>query len=110
MVKAMPELTVYERSSCSKCRNLAMLLQERGVDFDAIEFHVTGLEAAELRDLVRKLGVPARDLLREDHEVDDEEAIALMVRRPELLQRPIVVRGDRAVVARPAELVLELLD
>ena len=117
----MSELTVYENRTCSTCRNLAALLEERGVDFERVDFHVEPLSEEELRDLVRRAGVPARDLFRvrepvyaelglDSREVSDDEAIRLMAEHPELLQRPVVVRGDRAVLARPVERVLELLD
>jgi arsenate reductase (glutaredoxin) len=117
----MPELMVYEKRSCSTCRSLAALLGERGVDFDRVDFHVEPLTAGELRELVRRTGAPARDLLRArepayaelglgEREVSDEEAIGLMAEHPALLQRPVVVRGERAVLARPVERVLELLD
>jgi arsenate reductase len=121
MVAAMAELTVYEKPACTTCKKLALLLQERGVDYDAVDYHVFGLSEDELRELVRKAGVPAETLLRArepvyvelglgDRDVPDAEAIALMAEHPQLLQRPVVVRGDRAVLARPVERVLELLD
>ena len=117
----MAELTVYEKRTCTTCRNLAVLLEERGVDFDRVDFHVEPLSADEIRDLVRKTGRPARELFRAreavhselglgEREVDDDEAIALMAEHTELMQRPVVVRGDRAVLARPVERVAELLD
>ncbi len=117
----MAELTVYEKRTCTTCKNLASLLEERGIDFERVDFHVDLLSGAEIRELVRKTGRPARDLFRAtepvyeshhlaDREPDDEEAIALMAANPELMQRPVVVRGDRAVLARPIERVLELLD
>lgn len=117
----MARLTVYEKPSCTTCRNLADLLRERGIDYDAVDYHVFGLTEEEVRELVRKAGVPARELFRTrepvyaelglgEREVADDEAIALMAQHPQLLQRPVVVRGDRAVLARPIERVLELLD
>ena len=109
-------IVVYEKRTCTTCRNLATLLKERGVDFEEVEYHVEGLTEPEVRDLVAKTGVPARELLRmreegarELAEADDDEVIAAMVERPELLQRPIVVNGGRAVLARPVEHVLEIL-
>lgn len=116
----MAELTIYEKPTCTTCRGLAELLRERGVDYEAIDYHVEGLTEEELRELVRKTGGPARALLRErepvyaelglgERELADEEAIALMAQHPQLLQRPVVVRGDRAVLARPPERVLDLL-
>jgi arsenate reductase (glutaredoxin) len=116
----MAELTVYEKPTCTTCRNLYALLTERGVDFESVEYHVTGLSEAELRELLPKLGVGPREILRtreplveelglDRDEVSDEELIAQMVEHPVLVQRPIVVRGERAVLARPVERVLELL-
>ncbi|HKP20256.1 MAG TPA: ArsC/Spx/MgsR family protein [Thermoleophilaceae bacterium] len=117
----MADLMVYEKRTCTTCKNLAELLQERGVDFDRVDFHVEPLSAGEIRELVRKTGRPASELFRArepvytelglgEREVDDEEAIALMAEHTELMQRPVVVRGDRAVLARPVERVAELLD
>jgi arsenate reductase (glutaredoxin) len=117
----MPVLTVYEKPTCSTCRNLAALLDERGIDFERVDYHVDPLPAEKLRELVRKTGRPARELFRtrepvyaelgvDQREVSDDEAIELMATHPALMQRPVVERGDRAVLARPVERVLELLD
>ncbi len=120
-VNAVAELTVYEKSTCTTCKNLAVLLQERGIDFDRVDYHVEPLTEDEIRELVRKTGRPARELFRAsepvhaelglgEREPDDDEAIRLMAEHPALMQRPVVVRGDRAVLGRPVERVLELLD
>lgn len=118
----MGELTVYEKSTCTTCRKLSALLAERGVDVDRVEYHVTGLTEDEIRDLLSKAGARPRDILRgreplvaelgldDEQRHSDDELVALMARHPQLVQRPIVVRGDRAVLARPPERVLELLD
>jgi arsenate reductase len=109
-------ITVYEKRTCTTCRKLAELLAERGVDFDRVEYHVEGLSEDEIRSLLSKAGMPARDALRMREEgarelasADEDAIVAAMVERPELLQRPIVVNGDRAVLARPVERVLEIL-
>jgi arsenate reductase (glutaredoxin) len=120
-VNAMAELLVYEKRTCSTCRKLAALLEGRGIDFDRGDFHVEPLNAYEIRELVDKTGRPARELFRArepvfrelglgEREVGDDDAIALMAEHTELMQRPVVVRGDRAVLARPVERVNELLD
>jgi arsenate reductase len=120
-VPAMAELMVYEKRTCTTCKNLAVLLEERGIDFDRVDFHVEPLSADEIRELVGKTGRPARELFRASEpiyadlglggrEVGDDEAIALMAEHTELMQRPVVVRGDRAVLARPVERVDELFD
>jgi arsenate reductase len=116
----MAELLVYEKPTCTTCRSLFALLAERGVDADRVDYHVTGLTEPEIRDLLGKLGTGPREILRTrepahaEHvtgrDLSDDELVALMAEHPELVQRPIVVRGDRAVLARPVERVNELLD
>ncbi len=116
----VPTLTVYEKPTCSTCRKLRGLLSERGVDFESVDYHVVGIGESELRGLLGKLGCGPREVLRtreplvkelglDRAEVGDDELIAQMVEHPALVQRPIVVRGERAVLARPIERVLELL-
>jgi arsenate reductase len=116
----MPTLTVYEKPTCSTCRNLRALLVERGVDFESIDYHVKGIQESELRELLGKIGCGPREALRMREplveelglgrpEVSEEELIAQMVAHPVLIQRPIVVHGDRALLARPIERALELL-
>ena len=96
------------------------LLKERGAEFEAINYFETPLTEADLRALLKKLGLSAREILREDEpvakelgigksEFSDEELILLMSKHPDLIQRPIVVRGDQAVVGRPPESVEKLL-
>ena len=117
----MAELTVYEKRTCTTCKNLATLLEERGIDFERVDYHVEPLTEGQIRELVRMTGRPAHELFRArepvyaelglaDREPDDDESIALMAAHPELMQRPVIVRGDRAVLGRPIERVLELLD
>ncbi len=113
-------ITVYEKRTCTTCRRLVELLDARGVDFTRVEYHVEGLPEARLRELLRHAGLRPRDLLRvreplvaelglTDREVPDDELVRLMAEHPELVQRPIVQRGERAVLARPPERVLDLL-
>jgi arsenate reductase len=116
----VPELTVYEKPTCTTCRRLAALLGERGVDFERVNFHVDPLPEGKIRELVRKTGGPARDLVRRKElrplglepldDASDDQVVALMVEHPQLLERPVVERGERAVLARPVDRVHELLD
>jgi arsenate reductase len=114
------KLTVYQKPTCSKCRATLRLLKERGVEFEAINYYEVPFTETNLRGLLKKLGLPARDLLRTKEPVardlglgekdfSDEQLIALMVKHPDLLQRPIVVRGNKAVLGRPPENVEKLL-
>lgn len=109
-------VVVYEKRTCTTCRKLAALLVDRGIDFDRVEYHVEGLTEPEIRDLLAKTGAPAADLLRMREQgardlagADEDVIVAAMAERPELLQRPVVVNGDRAVLARPVERALEIL-
>jgi arsenate reductase len=114
------KLTVYQKPTCSKCRTTLRLLKEHGVDFEAIDYYEIPFSEAGLRKLLKKLGLTARDVLRKDEpvakqlgidkkEFSDKELIALMAKHPDLIQRPIVVRGEQAVLARPPENIEKLL-
>jgi arsenate reductase len=116
-----PVLTVYEKPTCTTCRRLFALLTERGVDFERVNYHVDPLPEKKIRSLLSKAGLRPAEALRKkeptyaslalaERDVSDDELIALMAKHPELLQRPMVERGSRAVLARPVERVLELLD
>ena len=116
----MSDLTVYEKPTCTTCKNLYTLLTERGIDFERVNYHVDPLPESKIRELIAKTGGSAHDVLRkkepiykelglDQRDVSDDELIRLMAKHPQLLQRPIVERGERAVLARPVERVLELL-
>jgi arsenate reductase len=118
--KMKKKLTVYQKPTCSKCRTTLCLLNEGGVEFEAINYYETPFTEADLRLLLKKLGLTAGEILRKDEPVarqlgvgkkdfSDEELIALMTKHPDLIQRPIVVRGDKAVLGRPPENVGRLL-
>jgi arsenate reductase len=96
------------------------LLRESGVAFEKVNYYVEPLSKKKLTELVRKLNLKPRELLRKgepiykelglgERQLSDSQLIALMVEHPDLLQRPIVERGDRAVLGRPTENVKELL-
>lgn len=113
-------LTVYEKPTCTTCRKLVTLLREEGIDFDRVNYIIEPLDEATLRRLLAKADLEPRDVLRtreaayrelglDDESVDDETVLRALLEHPELLQRPIVERGDRAVLARPVEKVRALL-
>jgi len=96
------------------------LLRESGVDFDKVNYYTAPLTAKKLAELIRKMKVKPRDLLRTSESIykelglskgkfTDNEIIALMIKHPDLIQRPIVERGNRAVLGRPTENVKGLL-
>ena len=113
-------ITVYEKPMCTKCREMNKFLVENGVDFTKVNYYIEPLSEKKLRGLIKKMGMKPRELLRTSEpvyrelelakkEVNEDELIALMVKHPDLMQRPIVVRGDRAVLGRPTENVKALL-
>jgi arsenate reductase len=95
------------------------LLRESGVEFEKVNYYIEPLTEKKLRELLKKMKLKPRDILRTSEtvyrelglgkrEVSDEELIALMIEHPDLIQRPIVERGSRAVLGRPTENIKEL--
>jgi arsenate reductase len=113
-------ITVYEKPTCTKCREMDRFLRESGVDFSKINYYLEPLSEKKLRALIKKMGVKPRELLRTSEPIyrqlglskkkfSDDEIVSLMVKHPDLIQRPIVERGDRAVLGRPTKNVKALL-
>lgn len=114
------KITVYQKPTCSKCRNLLKTLKERGVEHDSVNYYEQPFTAAGLKKILAKLGMKPIELMRTNEKIykdlrigqqqkSDEELIKLMVEHPDLIQRPIVIRGDKAVVARPTEKAEEVI-
>ena len=115
-----PPPRLYHNSRCSKSRGALELLRERGIDPELVYYLETPPDAAQLRALLAMLGLPPCGLLRTgepeftdlglgDVALGDEVLIAAMASHPNLIERPVYVRGDRAVIGRPPERVLDLL-
>ena len=113
-------ITIYEKPTCTKCREMNRFLQDHGVDFSKVNYYIEPLTKKKLAELIRKMKIKPRELLRTSEsiyrelglgkgEFTDDEIISLMVKHPDLIQRPIVERGNRAVLGRPTENVKPLL-
>lgn len=113
-------LQIYHNPRCSKSREALALLIERGLQPVVIDYLATPPDLAALRALLQQLGVGARELLRSgeadyerlglaDANLSDDALLAAIAQHPRLMQRPIVVNGQRAVIARPPELALTVL-
>lgn len=110
-------VTIYHNPRCSKSRETLRLIEERGVRPQVVEYLKTPPSVPELKAILAKLGLGPRDVLRAkeakeagvDPSLPDEELIAAMVKNPVVIERPIVVSGDRAALGRPPEKVLEIL-
>ncbi len=114
------KITIYQKPTCSTCRQVYQALKESGVEMESVDYYIEPLSETKLKDLVKKMGIKASELLRKkeeiykklklgEKEVSDSEAIGLMIKHPELMQRPIVEKGARAILARPAERLKEIL-
>lgn len=115
----MPTLRIYHNARCSKSRGACALVEEAGVKAEIVNYLETPPTRAELEDLLRKLGMKPSELIRRgeplfqeryaDRELSEADALDALLAHPILMERPIAVRGDRAVIARPPERVRELL-
>ncbi|VVO18428.1 arsenate reductase (glutaredoxin) [Pseudomonas fluorescens] len=116
----MTDLTLYHNPRCSKSRGALELLQARGLTPTVVRYLETPLDATQLQGLLGKLGISARELLRTgedeyktlnlaDSSLSEAQLIAAMAAHPKLIERPILQIGDKAVIGRPPEKVLELL-
>lgn len=117
----MSKVTLYHNPNCSKSRALLALLEENGIDACVIDYLDHPPSVTQLQQLLRQLGLPVRDILRrsepefealglDDVSLADEIVLDILARHPRLLQRPILVVGDQAVIGRPPERALQLLD
>ena len=113
-------VTIYHNPRCSKSRATLALIEARGIKPKIVDYLKTPPSAAELKAILRKLGLTPRDILRagetiyaelglKTRDLDDDALIALMVKNPILIERPIVVAGNKAAVGRPPENVLAIL-
>lgn len=110
---------LYHNPRCSKSRQTLALLNERGVDVEIVEYLKSPPTKAQISALVKKLGVAPRDMMRVKESIykdlglkevtEDEVLITAMAENPILIERPILVQGDKAIIGRPPEAVLDLL-
>lgn len=113
------EVVIYHNARCSKSRSACEIVAAQGVTAQIIEYLKTPPTKEELRGLLNKLGMRPADIVRRGEDVfkeiyaaltlDDEQWLDALVAHPILIERPIVVRGERAVIGRPPEKVMELL-
>ena len=117
----MERLTIYHNPACGQSRGALALLEERGVPLDVVEYLKTPLDRKTFERFLDLLPDPPADLVRKDKRfkelgldpdayVTRAQVVGVLLEHPELMQRPVVVRGERAVLARPSEKVLSLLD
>lgn len=114
------KITVYEKPTCTTCRKLSKLFLENGIAYDKVNYFIEPFTEKKLAGLLKKTGLRPYDVLRRAEpdfkrlgireKMPDADVIKAIVEHPGLIQRPIVEVGDKAVLARPIEKALELLN
>ncbi len=115
----MQKITVYEKPTCTTCRKVAKALTENGVDFEKVNYYIKPFSKTKLKTLLKKGGLKPSEVLRKNEQVykklkfkeknyKEEQILDLMIKYPDLVQRPIVEKGKKVILARPPEKINEL--
>ena len=116
----MPNITIFQKPTCSTCRKVVKLVEESGQPFSAINYYEEPLTKSKLKSLLNKGGLKAKEVMRAKEDIyktlglaksekTEEELIDLMIQHPDLLQRPLVEKGDKVILARPPETIQDIL-
>ena len=115
----MQNIQIWHNPKCSKSRNAMTLLEEKGINADVIKYLETNPSKNQLKEVLKKLNMKASELLRTGEDIykelnlkdinDEDKLIDIMIEHPILIERPIIIRGDKAVIARPIENLEELI-
>lgn len=116
----MSEITIYQKPTCTTCKQVYAVLKDKKVDFKSVNYYLDPIPKTKLKELLKKMGIPAQDLVRKKEPVykelgldkkklSEDQILDLMVKHPDLIQRPIVEKGHKAILARPAERIRVIL-
>ncbi len=116
----MTELTIYQKPTCSTCREAIKILQSSGQEYTSVNYYERPFTKPQLKALLKKAGLQAKDVLRSKEDIykklklasknlSEDALLDLMIKHPDLIQRPIVEKGDKARLARPAETIKQML-
>ena len=115
----MKELTVYEKPTCTTCRKVSKILVDKGIDFEKVNYFIKPFSKTKLKSLLKKMNMMPSEILRKNEKVyknldiknknySEEEILDLMIKNPDLIQRPILEFGDKVILGRPPEKINEL--
>ena len=115
----MEKITVYEKPTCTTCRKTVKMLNEMGVDFEKVNYYIDPFKKTKLKKLLKKMNIKPSELLRRNdkaykeldvrnNDYTEEQILDFMIKDHNLIQRPIVEKGDKAVLGRPIEKIKEL--
>lgn len=116
----MADITIYQKPTCTTCRQAVQLLKDSGKPFTAVNYYERPFTKGQLKSLLKKAGLSPSEVLRTKEDLykelglakkslSDDELLDLMVKYPDLIQRPIVEKGERVILARPADSIKKLL-
>ena len=116
----MAGVTIYQKPTCSTCRQAVQLLQESGKPFTTVNYYEKPFTKAQLKNLLKKAGLSPKDILRTKEDsykelglakknLSDDEWLDVLIAHPDLIQRPIVEKGEKVILARPAESLKRIL-
>jgi len=116
----MADITIYHKPTCTTCRQAVQLLKDSGTPFTAVNYYEQTFTKDQLKKILKKAGLSPKEVLRTKEDIykelglakkdlSDDALLDLMVKHPDLIQRPLVVKDDKAMLARPAETVNTLL-
>lgn len=116
----MQKITVYEKPTCTTCRKVSKMLTEAGIDFEKVNYYIEPFSKKKLNELLKKMNMKPSELLRKNEDaykklktkiekMSEDEILSLMIENPDLVQRPIIEVGDKAILARPPEKIKEIL-
>jgi len=116
----MDKIILWHNPRCSKSRNAAALLEERGIETEIIKYLETPPAEEEIKAVLKMLGISARELMRTKEDIykelglqsveDEEKLIEAMAAHPKLIERPVVIKDGKAAIGRPIERIIELLE
>jgi arsenate reductase len=115
----MSTTTIWHNPKCAKSREGLEILQTSGCDFETLKYLDTTITAGQIQELLKLLGISAHELMRTKEEIykeldlknetDENRLIQAMVQHPKLIERPIVIQGNRAIIGRPSSRIVEFL-
>lgn len=115
----MKKITIWHNPRCSKSREALKVLEENNCEAEVVKYLETNPDESEIKTILKMLGITPRELMRTKEaiykelnlkeETNDEKLIAAMAENPKLIERPVLIKGDSAIIGRPTESIAEFL-
>jgi arsenate reductase (glutaredoxin) len=114
----MKKITIYEKATCTTCRKVNKILETKGVDYNKVNYYIEPFTKEKLKSLLKKMNMKPSELLRKNDKaaknfneknLSEDSILELMILNHDLIQRPIIEMGDKAILARPVEKIYEMM-